>query len=143
MNKLEKIVEDGVVKVRVVGSPGKASYPLMSSNGQFFINVGAAAKAFVLSSATINNAIKIGRPVKGQVLRLATEQEVDQFIATGISTPVGLPQNSVSNKMEFIPRKLYEGRIAADGSVTLTRRLAGIADVPKDILNDIVWNTSV
>jgi hypothetical protein len=142
MNKLEKIVEDGVVKVRVVGSPGKASYPLMSSNGQFFINVGAAAKAFVLSSATINNAIKSGRPVKGQTLRLATEQEVDQFIAVGISAPVPLPPNSTPKKLDFAPGKLHEGKIAADGSVTLIRRFAGILEVPKDILNDIVWDTS-
>jgi hypothetical protein len=142
MNKLEKIVEGGVVKVRVVGSPGKASHPLMSSNGQFFINVGAAAKAFVLSSATINNAIKSGRPVKGQTIRLATEQEVDRFIAVKISAPAHLPPSPAPNKLDFAPGKLYEGKIAADGSVTLTRRLAGLAEVPRDILNDIEWNTS-
>lgn len=142
MNKLEKIVEDGVVKVRVVGSSGQPSNPLMSSNGQFFKSAKAAAEAFCCSITTINNKLQSGRPVKGQVLRLATEQEVDQFIAAGISAPAPLSQNSVANKMQFVPSKLYEGRIAADGSVTLTRRLAGLADVPRDILNDIEWNTS-
>jgi len=135
MNKLEKIVEDGVVKVRVIGAQGKPSHPLMSSNGQFFINAGAAAKAFCCSVPTINNKVKSAQPVKGQILRPATEQEVDSFIAAGLSSV------AQSNKPAFMPGKLWEAKLHDDGSVTLARRLGSMADVPKEMLNDIHWNS--
>lgn len=137
MNKLEKIVEAGVVKVRVLGAQGKPSHPLMSSNGQFFINAGAAAAAFCCSVPTINNKVKSGHPVKGQLIRPATEQEVDAFISTELSSP-SIPVV----KPHFAPTKLWEGKVHSDGSITITRRLSGIGEVPRDILNDIIWNTS-
>ena len=137
MNKLEKIVEAGVVKVRVLGAQGKPSHPLVSSNGQFFINAGAAAKAFCCSVPTVNNKVKSGHPIKGQLLRPATEQEVDAFIATELSSPP-----APVNKTNFVPPKLWEGKVHSDGSITITRRLSGIAEVPTDMLNDIIWNTS-
>jgi hypothetical protein len=135
MNKLEKIVEDGVVKVRVIGAQGKPSHPLMSSNGQFFINAGAAAKAFCCSVPTINNKVKSAQPVKGQILRPATEQEVDSFVAAGLSSV------TQSNKPAFMPGKLWEGKLHDDGSVTLARRLGSMVEVPKEMLNDIHWNS--
>jgi len=137
MNKLEKIVEDGVVKVRVLGAQGKPSHPLMSGNGQFFINAGAAAAAFCCSVPTINNKVKNGHPVKGQLIRFASEQEVDAFISTELSSP-----SAPVIKPHFVPAKLWEGKVHSDGSITITRRLLGIGEVPRDILNDIIWNTS-
>lgn len=137
MNKLEKIVEDGVVKVRVVGAQGKPSHPLMSSNGQFFINAGAAAAAFCCSVPTINNKVKSAQPVKGQLLRPATEQEVDEFIAAGLSSV-----SVQTSKPTLMPGKIWEGKVHNDGSVTLARRLASMVEVPKEMLNDIIWDTS-
>ena len=137
MNKLEKIVKAGVVKVRVLGARGKPSRPLMSSNGQFFINAGAAAAAFCCCEPTMTNKVKSGHPVKGQLIRFATEQEVDAFISTELSSP-SVPVI----KPHFAPTKLWKGKVDSDGSITLTGRLSGIGEVPREMRNDIIWDTS-
>ena len=138
MNKLEKIVEAGVVKVRVLGAPGKPSHPLMSGNGQFFINAGAAAAAFCCSVPTINNKVKSGHPVKGQLIWFASEQEVDAFISTELSSP-SVPVI----KPHFAPTKPWEGKLnRSDGSITITRRLSGFGEVPPENVNYINWDTS-